>query len=120
MSGGTTPEIRNRKAFHDYEIVEKLEAGVVLSGTEVKSVRAGHVNLRDAHVSFENGQANLIGVTISEYVNKGYATHHATRPRRLLLHKKRSVVGHAGPSKRATRSFRCVSILQTVAMPRLK
>ncbi|MCB2199961.1 SsrA-binding protein SmpB [bacterium] len=88
MSGGTTPEIRNRKAFHDYEIVEKLEAGVVLSGTEVKSVRAGHVNLRDAHVSFENGQANLIGVTISEYVNKGYATHHATRPRRLLLHKK--------------------------------
>ena len=88
MSGATTPEIRNRKAFHDYEIVEKLEAGVVLSGTEVKSVRAGNVNLRDAHVSFENGQANLVGVTISEYANKGYASHHTTRPRRLLMHKR--------------------------------
>ena len=88
MTQSTTPEIRNRKAFHDYEIVERLEAGMVLSGSEVKSVRSGHVSLRDAHVSFENGQAILVGMSISEYVNKGYASHHAGRPRRLLMHKR--------------------------------
>lgn len=86
--GGSTPEIRNKKAYHDYEIVEKLEAGLVLSGAEVKSVREGRVSLRDAHVSFENGQATVIGMSIATYANRGYTEQHTHRPRRLLLHKR--------------------------------
>jgi len=88
MTRGSTPEIRNKKAWHDYEIVEKLEAGLVLSGSEVKSVREGRVTLVDAHIAFEGGQANLVGMSIAAYANRGYATHHTVRPRRLLMHKR--------------------------------
>ena len=82
----STPEIRNKKAFHDYEIVERLEAGLVLSGPEVKSVREGRVSMREAHVSFENGQAILLGLAITPYVNRGYSEQHMHRPRKLLMH----------------------------------
>ncbi len=81
----TTPEIRNRKAYHDYSIVEKLEAGISLRGTEVKSVREGKVSLRDSYVIFEKGEAMLVGMSISAYINRGYADHHIHRPRKLLL-----------------------------------
>ena len=83
-----TPVINNRKAFHDYVIEERLEAGLVLYGTEIKSIRMGRVSLRDSHVEFNNGQAVLIGVSIAQYENRGYADHQPFRPRKLLLHKK--------------------------------
>ncbi len=81
----TTPQIRNRKAFHDYHIVERLEAGIALKGTEVKSVREGKVSLRDCHVIFERGEAYLVGMSIASYANRGYADHGVHRPRKLLL-----------------------------------
>jgi SsrA-binding protein len=83
-----TPEIRNKKAYHDYEIVESLEAGIVLSGPEVKSVREGRVTLRDAHISFESGHPELIGMQVSLYKNAGYSDQHPMRPRRLLMHRR--------------------------------
>jgi len=84
----STPVIQNKKAFHDYEIVEKIEAGIILSGAEVKSVREGRVNLREAHVSFEGGQAHLIGMSIAEYANARMDAQHPHRPRRLLMHRR--------------------------------
>jgi len=86
--GQNTPEIRNRKAFHDYHIVERMEAGIKLSGTEVKSVREGRVSMRDSHVEFEKGEAALIGLSIANYINRGYADHHTHRPRKLLMHRR--------------------------------
>ena len=86
--GSTTPEIRNRKAFHDYHIEGRLEAGIQLTGTEVKSVRKGQVSLRDAYVNFETGEAVLIGLSISQYENRGYAEHGVFRPRKLLMHRR--------------------------------
>jgi SsrA-binding protein len=79
---------RNRKAWHDYFILQKYEAGISLLGTEVKSVRAGHVGLRDAYAAFEGGELFLYNVTIGSYKDKGYAKDHEERRRRkLLLHK---------------------------------
>lgn len=83
-----TPEIRNKKARHDYEIIETLEAGLVLHGPEVKSVREGRVSLRDSHVTFENGQPQLVGVQISEYSNARSEAQYPSRPRRLLMHRR--------------------------------
>lgn len=78
----------NRKAYHDYFIEEKIEAGVVLSGTEIKSVRDGRVNLRDSYVRIENGEAWLWNAHISSYDHAGkYFNHAPTRSRKLLLHK---------------------------------
>ncbi len=82
------PQIRNRKAFHDYEILERLEAGLILSGTEVKSVREGRVSMRDSHVEFTEREATLIGLSISSYQNRGYADHFSHRPRKLLMHRR--------------------------------
>jgi SsrA-binding protein len=77
----------NRKAFHDYHVVETLEAGVVLLGTEVKSIREGRVNLRDSFARVEDGEVFLYNVNISPYSHRGYADHEALRRRKLLLHK---------------------------------
>lgn len=82
------PEIRNRKAFHDYHIVETLEAGLQLHGTEVKSVREGRVSLRDAHVIIEKNEAWVIGMSIAQYANRGYDDHALRRPRKLLLRRR--------------------------------
>jgi SsrA-binding protein len=76
----------NRKARHDYLIEESIEAGIVLSGSEIKSVRAGKVSLQQAYASVERGEAWLVGAHIAEYENAGYATHEPTRRRKLLLH----------------------------------
>jgi len=78
----------NRKARHEYHILEREVAGLELLGTEVKSAREGRVNLTDAFVSFSGGQAYLVGCHISSYRNAGYAGHDPTRRRRLLLHKR--------------------------------
>ena len=79
---------RNRQARFEYEILERLEAGIQLLGSEVKSAREGRVNLKEAHVRFEGGEAFLVGCHISPYPNAGYAGHEPTRPRKLLLHRR--------------------------------
>lgn len=77
----------NRKAFHDYFIDEKFEAGVVLSGTEVKSLRAGRVNLKDSYVQCKEGEIFLVGVHISPYEQGNRFNLDPMRTRKLLMHK---------------------------------
>jgi SsrA-binding protein len=77
----------NRRARFDYAIEERVEAGLSLTGTEIKSLRAGHANLRDGYAKIENGEAWLRGVHISPWTHSGYAQHEPLRPRKLLLHK---------------------------------
>lgn len=78
----------NRKARHAFEILERLEAGIELLGTEVKAVRAGRINLKEGHVSFSGGEAFLVGCHISPYEHAGYSVHDPLRRRKLLLHKR--------------------------------
>ena len=78
----------NRRARYEYEFLERITAGLALTGSEVKSVRAGHVKLQDGWVAFEAGEAFLAGVHIAPYDNAGYANHDPTRRRKLLLQKR--------------------------------
>ena len=75
----------NRKAFHDYHILETYEAGIALLGTEVKSIREGRVNLRDSFARVEQGEVFLYNVNISPYSHRGYADHEPLRQRKLLM-----------------------------------
>jgi SsrA-binding protein len=77
----------NRKAFHDYHILETFEAGIALLGTEVKGIREGRANLRDAYASVDKGEVWLYNVHINPYSHRGYVDHDPKRKRRLLLHK---------------------------------
>jgi SsrA-binding protein len=77
----------NRKAFHDFHILETFEAGVALLGTEVKAIREGRVNLRDSFARLEGGEVFLYNVNISSYSHRGYADHEPLRRRKLLLHR---------------------------------
>ena len=77
----------NRKAHHDYHILHTYEAGIVLLGTEVKSIREGHVNLRDSFARVEGAEVFIYNVHVSPYSHRGYADHEPTRRRKLLLHK---------------------------------
>lgn len=78
----------NRKAFHDYAVEETLEAGLVLTGPEVKSIRQGRLNLREAYARIDNGEAWLVGMHISPYQQAGrYEQHDPDRTRKLLLHR---------------------------------
>ena len=85
----------NRKAHHDYHLLETFEAGIVLLGTEVKSIREGRVNLRDSFARLEDGEVFLYNVNISPYSHRGYADHEPLRRRKLLLHREeiRKLVG---------------------------
>ena len=78
----------NRKARFNYEIEDKLEAGLMLIGSEVKSLRAGKANIADAYASEEGGALYLINAHIAEYAQSGRANHEPTRPRKLLLHRR--------------------------------
>ena len=78
---------RNRRAFHEYEISDRLECGVVLTGTEVKSLRDGHASLDDAYAKLEDGEVWLIGSDIPEYAMGNRMNHKPKRPRKLLLHR---------------------------------
>lgn len=77
----------NRKAFHDYEILERVEAGLALTGTEIKSIRAGRANVRDAYGRPDDGELWLVGAHIAQYPQGGIYNHEPTRPRKLLLHR---------------------------------
>ena len=77
----------NRKAFHDFHILETFEAGLVLLGTEVKSIREGNVNLRDSFARVEGNEIWIYNIHINPYSHRGYADHEPTRRRKLLLHR---------------------------------
>ena len=77
----------NRKAFHDYHILETFEAGIALLGTEVKGSREGRANLRDSYARVDGGEVWLFNVHINPYTHRGYVDHDPKRKRRLLLHK---------------------------------
>jgi len=80
-------EIVNRRARFEYEFLEKHEAGIVLSGTEIKSIRAGNVNLRDAYCFFKKEELFVKSLFIAEYEHGNYANHEPRRTRKLLLHR---------------------------------
>ncbi|NQT73470.1 MAG: SsrA-binding protein SmpB [Chloroflexi bacterium] len=77
----------NRKAYHDYIITDSMEAGMVLTGTEIKSIRQGGVNIREAYAKPENGELWLLNAHIAQYREGNRYNHEPTRPRKLLLHK---------------------------------
>ncbi|MBW3671189.1 MAG: SsrA-binding protein SmpB [Acidobacteria bacterium] len=78
----------NRKAYHEYEILDKIEAGMVLQGTEVKSLRDGKANLKDSYVIFRGGEAFLLNTHISPYRHGNIANHDPERTRKLLLQRR--------------------------------
>ena len=78
----------NRKAFHDYFVLDRYEAGIELAGTEVKSIRAGNINLKDSFCTVKNGEIFLRGMHISPYSHGNIFNKDPVRPRRLLMHKK--------------------------------
>lgn len=79
---------QNKKARHDYTILETYEAGLALTGTEIKSIRSGRINLKDGFVRFTNGEAYLFNVHISPYDQGNLFNHDPLRSRKLLLHRK--------------------------------
>src|SRR5436309_12176315 len=88
----------NRKAFHDYHLLESFEAGIALLGTEVKAIREGRVNLRDSFARVEGDEVFLYNVNISPYSHRGYADHEPLRRRKLLLNRDeiRKLIGKPG------------------------
>lgn len=81
-------EIKNKKAYFDYEILEEIEAGIVLTGTEIKSIRNGNTNLKDSYAVVRNNEVYLLNMHISEYKEGNIFNHEEKRTRKLLLHKK--------------------------------
>jgi SsrA-binding protein len=80
--------VSNRRAFHEYHVEDRFEAGVVLAGSEVKSVRDGHVSLGEAYATVRDGEVWLVGATIEPYKQAGHGNHERTRDRKLLLHRR--------------------------------
>ena len=78
----------NRKAYYRYHLGDSVEAGIMLTGTEIKSIRAGRVNLGDAYIRPKAGELWLMNTHIARYESSGYSSHEPTRPRKLLLHRK--------------------------------
>lgn len=83
----TKPLAQNRKARHDYEIIDTYEAGLVLTGTEIKSIRKGKMNLQDGYISIHNGEAWLKNAHVSPYDHGNLFNHDPLRDRKLLLHR---------------------------------
>lgn len=98
---------RNKRAFHEYAILDTLECGIVLTGTEVKSLREGNVNLEDAYAKIEDGELWLLGSDIPEYTMGNRLNHKPKRPRKLLLHR-REIGKFAG--KASQRGFTLVPL----------
>ena len=80
--------VTNRKAWHEYHILEKYEGGIVLHGSEVKAIREGKANIKEAYVRFIENELFVIGMHIGKYSNAGYSTHTPVRNRKLLLHRR--------------------------------
>lgn len=80
-------EIKNRKARFNYQILDVIEAGIVLTGTEIKSLKQGKANIKDAYATYKNGEIFLVNMHISSYDNGNRFNHDETRTRKLLLHK---------------------------------
>ena len=96
-----TPALDNRRARHEYEILESLEAGLVLTGTEIKSIRAGGASLNESYARVRDGEAWLMGMHVSGYREGSFSNVEPNRPRKLLLHREqiehlRSRVGEKG------------------------
>lgn len=81
-------EINNRKAYHDYFVLEEYEAGIVLTGTEIKSIRENGANIKDSYAIIKNGEAFLLNMHISKYDQGTHFNHEETRTRKLLLNKR--------------------------------
>ena len=81
-------EINNKKAYFDYQILEEIEAGIVLTGTEIKSIRNGQANLKDSYAIIRNNEVMVLNMHISKYDDGNIFNHEETRTRKLLLHKK--------------------------------
>jgi SsrA-binding protein len=109
--GAKTPAVKvvatNRKAFHEYFIDDRTEAGLALTGTEVKSLRAGRAQLKDSYVQFRGGEAFLVGANISAYGPGSWTNHLPERDRKLLLHR-RELDRWSGAV--ATRGVACVPL----------
>jgi SsrA-binding protein len=100
----------NKKAYHNFYIGDTIEAGIALLGSEIKSIRDGHISLGDAYVKPENGELWLVNAHISRYEASSYMGHDPTRPRKLLLHRKEIVnltgkVGEKGLTLVATKVY---------------
>jgi len=98
---------RNKRAFHEYTVMDRLECGIVLTGTEVKSLREGSTSLEDAYAKIDNGEVWLIGSDIPEYSMAHRMNHKPKRPRKLLLHR-REIAKFAG--KATDRGFTLVPL----------
>lgn len=85
---GSRVVTQNRRAFHDYFIDETMETGIVLTGSEIKSIRAGKMTIGEAYVRVDNGELWLIGANITPYSHGAYANHEPARPRKLLAHRR--------------------------------
>lgn len=106
-SQAVKPIASNRKAFHEYFIDDRMEVGLVLTGTEVKSLREGRAQLKDSFVHFRDGEAWLVGAHISQYGAGSWTNHLPERDRKLLLHR-RELDKWAGAV--ATRGVTCVPL----------
>lgn len=87
MAEGTKSIAKNRRAFYEYEIDEKLECGIELVGSEVKSIRAGHISFADSYARIRGGELWLVGLRISAYDRASFFNHEPDRERRLLVHR---------------------------------
>lgn len=81
-------EVKNKKAYFDYTILEELEAGIALTGTEIKSIRKGSIDLKDTFVNIKNNEAFILNMYIAKYEEGNIFNHEERRTRKLLLHKK--------------------------------
>lgn len=84
----TPPSVRNKRALHHYEVLERLEAGIVLTGSEVKSLRSGRASIEEAWATITGEEVFLRDLNISPYANAGYSQHMPTQERKLLLHRR--------------------------------
>jgi SsrA-binding protein len=91
---------RNKKAFHDYHIIDRFEAGIELLGSEVKSLREGSANIKESFVTIRGGEAFLMGMHIAPYSHTGIEGHDPLRKRRLLLHKREISKLHSGTAEK--------------------
>ena len=87
MAESHAPTTTNREAYHNYEVLEKFECGIALQGTEVKSIREGKANLKDAYASIKDGELWLLNAHISPYTHGNRQNHEARRTRKLLIHR---------------------------------